>query len=111
MDAYWDAVWQIAGILAVLGVCVAVGGAIVIGVWLGVRRLVGDSASSAAVMGTASAAAAPRFSRSRAAAGRQASAARGAQAPAGSALPPPDAMGHTPKSALAERSNAAGSGR
>lgn len=110
MNAYWDAVWKIAGLLIVFGVCLAVGGALVIGVWIVVRRLSGVSTNPRGVMGTGSMGAVMIASRPRRA--RPAHSASPADAPPGSGpapddLPPPDSMGHTPASALAERASAA----
>lgn len=124
MNAYWGAVWQIAAALAVFGLCVAVGGGLVIGGWIALRRLAGDSSSSAAMLGLGSASGAPSARRPRPRQGasgtsgpsgspepsRSSEPSRG---PAGSStavdeLPPPDSMGRTPKSALAARSASPG---
>ena len=120
MNAYWDAVWKIAGLLIVLGVCLAVGGALVIGAWVVVRRLGGVATSPRGVMGTGSmgtgsmgtgsmgaATIASRPRRVRPEHSGSSAGVPGDNGPGDDDLPPPDSMGHTPASALAQRASSA----
>jgi hypothetical protein len=96
VKAYWDAVVQIAAVVAVLGVCLVVAGLAVAVVLLGLRRLGGGPIHLREPRPAGSGPARERRIRL---ASRRAFGSVGARAGQSDALPPPDSMGRTPRTA------------